>query len=226
MVTLRYLATGHCQQSQSLAFRVGISTLSRLLRETCHTIWLALQGYIKSPSATTDWSRIADEFMESWNFPNCIVAIDGKHVMMGCPNNAGSACYNYKDFYSVVLLARGRHYEKETHYEQRGQWWQCWTDTTTVNRYTFETGRSRDDFMAYFNSPAGEVPWQLQHVRNCGRVRSIWTTWNACNFPFWDLFFFFNYFFGQNKISQILSKGNHNTVLILLDQSRIVSFQL
>ena len=151
MVTLRYLATGHCQQSQSLAFRVGISTLSRLLRETCQAIWLALQGYIKSPSTTTDWSRIADESMESWNCPNCIVAIDGKHVMMGCPNNAGSACYNYKDFYSVVLLARGRHYEKETHDEQRGQWWRCWTETTTVNRYTFEAGRSRDDFNSLYS---------------------------------------------------------------------------
>ena len=41
-----------------------------------------------------------------------------------------------------------------------------------------------------------------------------------------EICFFFNYFFGKNKISQILSKGNHNTVLILLDQSRIISFQL
>ena len=94
MVTLRYLATGDSQQSQSFAFRIERSTLSSLLRETCQAIWLALREYIKSPSTTTDWSRIADEFMESWNFPNCIGAIDEKHVMMDCPNNAGSAYYN------------------------------------------------------------------------------------------------------------------------------------
>ena len=46
-------------------------------------------------------------------------------------------------------------------------------DRITGNRYAFEAGGSRDDFMAYFNSPTGEVPWQLQHVRNYGRVRNI-----------------------------------------------------
>lgn len=40
------------------------------------------------------------------------------------------------------------------------------------NRYTFEAGRARDDFNSYFNSPEGEVPWQLQHVLSCGRTRN------------------------------------------------------
>ena len=30
----------------------------------------------------------------------------------------------------------------------------------TRNRYTFHAGRSRDDFMAFFDSPPGRVPWQ------------------------------------------------------------------
>ena len=37
------------------------------------------------------------------------------------------------------------------------------------NRYTYEAGRSRDDFKDYFNSPLGEVPWQLDYVRHLGR---------------------------------------------------------
>ena len=74
MVSLGYLATGDSQQSQSIAFRIGRSTLSSILRETCQAIWLALQDYIKSPSTTTDRKRIADGFMRSWNFPNCIGA--------------------------------------------------------------------------------------------------------------------------------------------------------
>ena len=106
MVTLRYLATGDNQLSQSLSFRVGTSTVSKLLRETCEAIWVALQSkYLKTPSTTTEWLRIAREFEEEWNFPSCHGAIDGKHIMIECPKNGGSANYNYKNFHSIVLLA-------------------------------------------------------------------------------------------------------------------------
>ena len=39
------------------------------------------------------------------------------------------------------------------------------------NRYKFEAGKARNDFKNYFNSPEGEVPWQLKHVRSCGQVK-------------------------------------------------------
>ena len=106
MVTLRFLATGDSQQSQSFLFRIGRATVSHIVRETCAAIWTALQGqYVIAPKTTNDWEGIANEFKEEWNFPNCIGAIDGKHVMMECPKNGGSAFYNYKGFHSIVLLA-------------------------------------------------------------------------------------------------------------------------
>ena len=106
MVTLRYLATGDSQQSLSFLFRIGKSTISNLLRETCKAIWFALkEQYLNVLSTTSDWLKIAKEFEDEWNFPNCIGAIDGKHTTMDCPKNGGSAYYNYKSFHSIVLLA-------------------------------------------------------------------------------------------------------------------------
>lgn len=47
----------------------------------------------------------AKKFYEQWNFPNCCMSIDGKHIRIVCPPNTGSLCFNYKDYFSTVLLA-------------------------------------------------------------------------------------------------------------------------
>ena len=47
-VTLRFLASGESQQSLSFAYRIGKSTLSRILRETCDAIFSVLKySYLK-----------------------------------------------------------------------------------------------------------------------------------------------------------------------------------
>jgi len=51
------------------------------------------------------WLKIAETFLSVTNFPNCIGAIDGKHIRIVKPAHSGSLYYNYKHFFSTVLLA-------------------------------------------------------------------------------------------------------------------------
>lgn len=100
------MATGDSQQSQAFNFRVGRSTACNVIRETCTGIWIALNEiYLKSPNTANEWEQIANGMEESWNFPNCIGALDGKHIAIECPANSGSSYFNYKKFHSLVLMA-------------------------------------------------------------------------------------------------------------------------
>ena len=97
-VTLRYLASGDAQVSIALSYRISPTTVGRITRETCEALWSVLQakGFLKVPNEQNTWKEISHRFEEMWNFPHCIEAIDGKHVVMQAPANSGSEWFNYK----------------------------------------------------------------------------------------------------------------------------------
>jgi hypothetical protein len=51
------------------------------------------------------WLHISQGFQENSDFPNCIGAIDGKHIRIVKPLHSGSLYYNYKSYFSIQLLA-------------------------------------------------------------------------------------------------------------------------
>lgn len=105
MYNCRYLATGDQILSISLAYRIGESTCSAVIKETCALLMQVLAPiYVKAPTKE-DWVKIANGFWNEWNFPNCIGAIDGKHIYIQAPPNSGSLYYNYKKTFSIVLMA-------------------------------------------------------------------------------------------------------------------------
>ena len=57
------------------------------------------------PTTAADWNRISDGFLSKWNLPHTLGALDGKHIACKCPPSSGSTYFNYKKYFSVVLLA-------------------------------------------------------------------------------------------------------------------------
>ena len=74
------------------------------MQNTCVQIWECLQPVYLAEKSEEDWKAIARQFFMSTNFPNCVGAIDWKHVRLRKPGNSGSLIYNYKKFCSIVLL--------------------------------------------------------------------------------------------------------------------------
>lgn len=99
------MATGNDLFSIATAYRVGESTLRKVIQETCIALIKVLaHEYLKSPTRE-DWIRISEEFRDIWNLPNCAGAIDGKHITIKAPANSGSLFFNYKKTFSTVLMA-------------------------------------------------------------------------------------------------------------------------
>ena len=106
-VTLRYLVTGDAFRTIAASYRLSDTVVGRIIRETCKALWnvMAENGFLSVPSSSKEWLDVSQDFERRWNFPNCVGAIDGKHIIIQCPSRAGSMFFNYKKFHSVVLMA-------------------------------------------------------------------------------------------------------------------------
>ncbi|KAK3788233.1 hypothetical protein RRG08_029029 [Elysia crispata] len=103
---IRYLATGRTYEDLKFTTCISPQALSKIIPETCRAIYQVLAPqYLKFPTTEAEWKEIAKNFEERWQFPNCLGAVDGKHVAISPPPNSGSYFYNYKGFHSLVLMA-------------------------------------------------------------------------------------------------------------------------
>ena len=104
-ITLRFLATGNSFQSMEFNWCTAHNTIGKFIPEMCDAI---VEEYarevFRTPTTTDGWLEIAKGFQERWNFPYSCGALDGKHVAIWKPKQSGSIYYNYKGFFSIVIL--------------------------------------------------------------------------------------------------------------------------
>ncbi|XP_055307884.1 putative nuclease HARBI1 [Sitodiplosis mosellana] len=97
-ITLRYLASGDSYRSLMLLFR----NTNHLWKSCKYSNFRLIE---QVPRTQNEWNKIAEDYYVQWQFPNCLGALDGKHITIRCPSNSGSLNFNYKHTFSVVLMA-------------------------------------------------------------------------------------------------------------------------
>ncbi|GBN74709.1 hypothetical protein AVEN_224459-1 [Araneus ventricosus] len=104
-VPFRYLGSGCTFTDLHYAFRIGISTLRKIIKDVCKAIWTIMREECIPELFKEKFDSMALFSKSDANFPHCLGAVDGKHIRIICPMNSGSMFFNYKDYYSVVLMA-------------------------------------------------------------------------------------------------------------------------
>lgn len=102
LVTLRHVVTGMDYCSLAFEYLLGRSTIHSFIPETCAAICDLKNIYLSWPN---DLEIVSDGFRDQYCFPHCCGAVDGKHIRIQKPKNSGSLYYNYKQYFSIVLLA-------------------------------------------------------------------------------------------------------------------------
>ncbi|XP_072176458.1 uncharacterized protein [Diadema setosum] len=105
-VFLRHLATGATYAELGYNFRLGKETIQKFVPDVARAIVDEYAAEVISlPTTNEGWLAVAGDFEARWNLPHCLGALDGKHIRIQKPKNSGSLYFNYKQFFSVVLMA-------------------------------------------------------------------------------------------------------------------------
>ena len=91
-------------KSVAKSYRLGFAAIQAIVAETCRAIWdtLGPDDFLALPTPK-QWRQHALDFERDWQFPNCVGAVDRKHVQMEKPINSDSIKYNYKVYCNTLV---------------------------------------------------------------------------------------------------------------------------
>ncbi|XP_023721207.1 protein ANTAGONIST OF LIKE HETEROCHROMATIN PROTEIN 1 [Cryptotermes secundus] len=102
---LRYLASGNSLTDIEEMYSVGQPTAGNIVRRVCTVIWDIMKEECIPIPTTEKWYEIVKCFETRAHFPHCIGAVDGKHIIIIRLYRSGSLFFNYKHYFSILLLA-------------------------------------------------------------------------------------------------------------------------
>lgn len=89
-VTLRFLSSGASFSVLEDIFRIPKSTLSELIPTVCEAIWDELSAEcIILPKDEESWKEKAQDFLNVWQYPFGLAAVDGKHIAVQAFKKSG-----------------------------------------------------------------------------------------------------------------------------------------
>jgi len=86
----RYLASGDSMISIKYQYYISQTTITNIITETCEELWNILMPVALKIPTCNEWKKIAKDFEINCNFPHCLGAVDGKHVVVQVISNK---CY-------------------------------------------------------------------------------------------------------------------------------------
>lgn len=95
VIALEFFASGTIGRHMASIYRIGKSSFCKIIDDVCDALICTFRDEFMN-GTNANWLSVANDFNYKWNFPNCVGAIDGKHIAIHCPANSGSLFYNYK----------------------------------------------------------------------------------------------------------------------------------
>lgn len=101
----RFLATGESYRSLTFEYRISLSYFSILVPVVLKAICQRLQKKAIPEPTEIMLMKSEEGFLRTWNYPNCVGTLDGKHACIICPKKSASLYFNYKQYFSIVVFA-------------------------------------------------------------------------------------------------------------------------